>query len=256
MSVDPVQGAGQPAKKGIGVWGWVAIGCGLLMVLGLVTCFGVGMFVKNKVSGMASDFEKNPAKAAAEMAVRLNPDVELVSSDDEKMTVKDKKTGKVVTVNFEDAQEGKFSFETEDGKSTVDVNGAGQGDSGTGSLTFTGPDGQKATFGAGNTAADLPSWLPAYPGAEVAGNFTADTAEGKAGAVTVTTTDSVDAVATFYEGKLKDAGLAVQKMTMSGEGGSGVTLVGSEDGGKRVANVTIGSTDGKTSAMVTYNEKK
>src|SRR5689334_19085406 len=196
MSVDSPQGAPvQPAKKGMGVWGWVAIGCGVVLLLVLGTCFAGGMFLKNKIGGMADDFKKNPAKAAAEMAVKLNPDVEMVSSDDEKMTVRDKKTGEEVTVNFADAKEGKFSFKTKEGTTTFDANGAKSGQGGT--LTVTGPSGQVATFGAGSGAGSAPSWLPVYPGATVSGNYDANTAEGHAGAITVTTSDSVDQVMTF-----------------------------------------------------------
>src|SRR5262245_44092740 len=146
MSVDPTQGGAVQPKKGMGVWGWVAIGCGVVLLLCLGTCFATGMFVKHKIGGMASDFPKNPAKAAAELAIKMNPDVELVSSDDEKMTVRDKKTGEEVTVNFADAKEGKFSFKTKEGETTFDANAAKSGQGGT--LTVTGPSGQKAIFGA------------------------------------------------------------------------------------------------------------
>lgn len=253
MSVDSPQGAPVPAKKGMGVWGWVAIGCGALLLLILGTCFAGGMFLKKKLGDVAGDFQKNPAKAAAMMAVKLNPDVDLVSSDDEKMTIRDKKSGEEITINFEDAKNGKFSFKTKEGETTLDASGAKDGG---GTLTVTGADGQTASFGAGAGAGKAPSWLPIYPGATVTGNYDADTAEGHAGAITVTSSDALDKVMTFYEDKLKADGFKVEKVTLGGTVGNGGSVTGSTEGDKRTVSVVLSSADGKTQAMVTFNEKK
>ena len=47
----------------------------------------------------------------------VHPDAEVVSVDEDKgmITVRDKKTGKTITMNLRDAQKGKFVFE-QDGK--------------------------------------------------------------------------------------------------------------------------------------------
>ncbi len=255
MSVDSPQGTPvQPAKKGMGVWGWVAIGCGALLLLSLGTCFAIGMYAKHKIGGMAEDFQKNPAKAAAEMAIKFNPDVEEVSSNDETMTIRDKKTGEQVTLNFEDIKNGKFSFKTKDGEATIDANAAKDGQGGT--LTMTGTNGQTATFGAGSGAGSAPSWVPVYPGATVTGNYDANTAEGHAGAVTVTSNDALDKVMSFFEDQLKAGGFKVEKLTMGGTAGNGGTLTGSTDGEKRTVSIVLSSAEGKTQAMVTFNEKK
>ena len=255
MSVDSPQGMpGQPVKKGMGVWGWLAIGCGVLLLLVLGTCFAVGMFAKHKFGAMADDFQKNPAKAAAEMAIKFNPDVEEVSSTDSEMTVRDKKTGDTVTLDFEDIKNGKFSFKNKDGEATVNAAAAASGDGGT--LTVTGADGQKATFGAGKGAGNAPSWLPIYPGAEGSGNYKTTTAEGDACAVTVSTADSVEKVMAFYEEKLKDAGFKVEKITLAGAAGNGGTVTGTTADEKRSVGVVLSSSDGKTQAMVTFNDKK
>lgn len=251
MSVDSPQGA--PTKKGMGAWGWVAIGCGALLLLILGTCFAGGMFLKNKVKGLADDFQKNPAKAAAMLVVKMNPDIELVSSDEEKMTIKDKKTGEEITVNFEDAKEGKFSFKTKDGEATIDASSAKDGG---GTMTVTGTNGQTATFGAGSGAGSAPSWLPSYPGATVTGNYDADTGDSHAGALTVSTADALDQVMAFYEDKLEADGFKVEKMTVGGSAGSGGTVTGTSEGEKRTVSVVLSSVDGKTQAMVTYTEKK
>src|SRR5689334_16038358 len=67
-------------KKGMGPLAWIGIGCGVILVIGVIAMFAVGFFVKRQVD----KFEDNPAMAAATLAVKLNPDLELVSSDAEK----------------------------------------------------------------------------------------------------------------------------------------------------------------------------
>jgi hypothetical protein len=93
--VPPPPGSPQAPKKGLSPLAWVGIGCAVLFVLGLLVLGGIvgvgGYFAKKA----AAKFEKNPTMAAAEMVVRLNPDLELVSSDEKTntLTIKDKKTG-------------------------------------------------------------------------------------------------------------------------------------------------------------------
>ena len=231
------------------VWGWLAIGCGLVALLALGTCVGVGFFVQKK----ADEFQKNPAKAAAEFAVRVNPDVELVSSTDEEMTVRNKKTGEVITVNFEDAKEGKFTFKTKDGVATVDANADPSGEGGT--LRVTGTDGETAVFGAGADAAKVPEWVPMFADGDRAANFDVNTAEEHAGTVTITTSAPVATVLAFYKEKLEAAGFVVQTLTLDGPTAGG-TVTGTTEGQKRAVNVVVSVSDGKTHAMVTFKETK
>jgi len=110
-----------PAKKKVSPWVWVLGGCLVLIVLVLLLMGGCTWFLADKAKEMAAEFEANPAKAAAEMAVRLNPDLELVETDEEAgtMTILQKSTGEEVTLNFEDIAEGRFSVETSEGESTI-----------------------------------------------------------------------------------------------------------------------------------------
>jgi hypothetical protein len=237
----------------MGIWLWVGIGCLVLVLLAIGTCFAGGMFLKKKVGGMVEDFEKNPAKAAAELAVKLNPEVELVRSDETTMTVRHRETGEEITVSFEDAKEGKFTFTTKEGTATIDADAARDGEGGT--LTVTDDKGQVATFGAGSGAGSAPAWLPLYPGAEVVGNYDADTPEGHAGALTVTTADGLAEVMKFYEDRLRADGFEVQKMTYEGDS-SGGTVTGSTADQKRSVSVVLSFAEGKTQAMVTFNEQR
>ncbi len=68
-----------------------------------------------KLSDFAKEMESNPDAAAvraAELVLRLNPDVDVLSSDPAAgtITVREKKTGKEVTFDLEDIKAGKFSI--------------------------------------------------------------------------------------------------------------------------------------------------
>lgn len=205
---------------------WVAIGCGVVVLLGLLAVGTCGWFVKKKVA----QFEANPAIAAAELAVRANPDMEVVESDPEKgtITVRNKKTDEVVTWNAADIESGKWTVETKEGT---------------------------ATFGGPGAPANLPSWVPTYPNGTVQGTFDSTSAEGRSAAFTVTTSDPVAAVLEFYESQLEGAGLSVQKSTFDQAGTSGGTVSGTSEDQKRTVGVMVSTGEGQTTAVVTFNEK-
>jgi len=239
----------QPPKKGMGPLGWIAIGCGVLLVMAFIVFGVVGYFAKKKID----QFSKNPAKATAELIVRANPDLELVSEDDKAgtITVRDKKQNQTVTMNFDDIKNGKFKMTTDKGTTTFDGSSAA-----TNGLKVTDEKGGTATFG-GGAPKDLPSWLPLYPGATAQGSMASTTNEGRTGGFSVSTKDSIEQVANYYESKLKDAGLTVEKnMLSSNDKTSGGTISGTSADKKRTAAVILSVVDTGTQAVVTYEEKK
>lgn len=248
-SPPPPPGAPAP-KKGLGPLGWIAIGCGAIVLLGILALGVGGYFFKTKV---VDPMQENPAMATAEMIVKLNPDLELVSSDPDKntLTVKNKKTGEVVTINAEDIKEGKISFESDEGTTVVDASSSGE----SGSVKMTGPDGAEVTWGGGQAPKDLPEWVPVYPGSDAQGAMDATTAEGRSAMFSLSTDDSVDEVIEFYESKLKEAGLQVDKNTMEVNGQRSAILVAKSGDEKQTVSATIGQQDGKTTASITFNAK-
>lgn len=243
---------GTPApKKGMGPLGWIAIGCGAIALV-VVLLFAVGGYIfKKKVVDPALE---NPTMAAAETLVRLNPDLELISSDPAKntLTVKNKKTGEVVTINAESIQEdGKITFETAEGKTEIDTSGADE----SGSIKVSGPDGAEVTWG-GEAPKDLPDWVPVYSGATVQGAMDATDAEGRSASFSLTTDDSVDDVISFYETELNGAGLKVTKNLMESDGQRSGLLSGTSEDEKRSVTVIIGQQEGKTQATVSFQDKK
>lgn len=249
QSPPPPPMAPAPPKKGLSPLAWVGIGCGVLLLIGFMVVVVGGFFVARKAKQVA----ENPEMFAAEMMVRANPDVELVSKDEDAktITVKDKKTGEVTTLSLADIKDGKLTVKGADGQeANVSV----------------GQDGFKVTDGKGKTTyqlgggevKDLPSWVPAYPNGQTQGTYSSQTAEEKTAGFVVTTSDSVDQVLSFYKEKLEANGLKIeQTSTSSGTTGNGATLSAKSDDEKRTAIVMIGTgSDNKgTSATVTYVEK-
>lgn len=126
-----------------------------------------------------------------------------------------------------------------------------------GTTVIHGRDGTKITVGTGgasgqNPPAHMPAFLKVFPGAVI--KSTVDT--GKSGGMMMMeTTAAPDAVVDFYKGEAKAAGLDVQ-MDMNNEGGHSVLFAEPREKGKRNFNVSASrQTDGKTQALVTFNEQ-
>jgi len=205
----PQQQFPPPPQKKSNVLTWVLVGCGTFVILGVIAVFFGGYFLVNKAKQAGIDpalIEKKPALAVAKMMVAANPDVELVSTDDEKglITVRDKKSGKLLTVNLDEAQSGKITFKGEDGE---DVTLEAKGDGEKGSLEVKTPEGS-AKFG--TVSVDkLPDWLPSYPGVELQGTYAAEGKDGQSGGFHFVTSDAPGKVISFFEEGLKRSGMAV-----------------------------------------------
>jgi hypothetical protein len=148
-----------------------------------------------------------------------------------KITVQDKKTGKVVTMTFDDAKNGKFSFRA-------------QGD-----------DGNTASLELGAGADKLPSWIPAYPGAKAVGTFAVNggSGQGNGGAFAFNTSDAPDKVMSFYQDKCKELGIDVKMVTTTDKGGM---ILGSDKGETHSLQVIVGRESGETKVQVMYGLKK
>jgi hypothetical protein len=250
--VPPPPGAApQPAKKGMGPLGWILIGCGVIAVLGVLVVGGMvaagGWFFKKQVD----KFEKNPTLTAAEWAVRANPDLEIVSKDEKEgtITVKNKKTGEVVTMGADEAKEGRWTFKSDQGTATVDASGK-EG------IKVTTGKGEVATFGAG-APQNLPSWLPVYPGGTVQGTIDTTNAEGRSATFTVNTKDPATKVLDYYEAELKAAGFKTDKTTFStNDQTAGGTVTATTEDQKRQVNIMVSTSEEGTGAIVSFQEKK
>lgn len=217
-----------PPKKRMGVVGWIVIGCLALVVAAGAVFVGGVWFVGKKAKHLAEGFEKDPVRAAAELAVRLNPEVDLVAVDEgtKTMTIREKATGKEVTLDWSRISEGQFRFGADGEEVTIEAVPPEDGGPG-GTLTIqNGSSKTQARLGAGAPDSGL-DWFPRYPGAsEIAVNYTTQSGEGRNDYFTFTTQDTVDQVLSFYESAFDRDGFETNKSTFTTGDRAGGTILG------------------------------
>ena len=244
----PQQSFPPPPEKKSKALVWVLAGCGTFVLLGIIAVMALSYFVWNK----AKEIKKNPELAIAKMIVSANPDVELVSVDEEKgtLTIKDKKTGEVVTVDVDDVENGKLTVK----KDGEDVTFEAKGDESKGSLEVKSADGV-ARFGSGSMA-KLPDWLPAYPGVEAEGSFEAHTKDGDTGGFHFLTKDTPNKVIGFYQEGLERAGLTVTtNIVQQGGQSTGGMAAGEDSNKKRSAYINVVAVEEGTRVNVAFSTK-
>lgn len=240
----PPSAAPAPAKSGSGVLPKVLIGClGLVVIVGIALSVAVWWGARK-----LTDAARNPAVFAAKMVVAANPDLEIVSEDPGKQTVtiRNKKTGDVITMNTADIRQGKL--ELQDAKGEKVTIQAGEKDKG--GVTVTTKEGT-TRLGAGAAAEPLPSWVPAYPGVQPGGAMSNKTATGVEGTITFTTSHPGGEVLDFYEAYLKTKGFKVERSEVKGDAGSMGSLTAKlED--RREVTVTAVPAQKETQVAVHY----
>lgn len=247
-------GTQAPERKGLHPLAWVGIGCGVLLVIAASAVIIGGFFVARSVKHVAEDFEDNPGLAAARFIVKASPDLEEVevNEDDGTMTIRNTETGELITVNFNDIAEGRFSWTTDGEEVSVDVSEA---EDGTVKIERSDGEGFALTTGAAVTD-EIPEWVPVYPGSEPANRGTMKTDDSVNGNFTLKTEDPVPDVLAYFRDELKEIGFEVSVNTYSGEGAEGALLNGSLNAENKNVVVVIGTTDGATTVSVTYTSKK
>jgi hypothetical protein len=227
------------------IWPYFLFGCLGLIVLSVLAMVGTGLFVAKKVKDAGLDpglMERNPAAAVAKILATVNPDIEILNFDEARgiIRVREKSTGKVMTLNFEDAKRGKIVFQ-EEGKGEVRIEGEG------GKVQIKTPEGT-AEIGTGTLK--LPAWLPAYPSiASVDMNVTSS----DGGMAVFRSKDDTAAVADFYESALNKAGMKVNKTTTQEAGQKAAfVLIGTK--GESTASVSV-APDGEGGSQVSVSYK-
>jgi hypothetical protein len=240
-------------KKGLHPLIWVAVGCGVLVIVGFLVVSVAGFFVAKKVKDVAEDFQENPARKIAELAVAANPDVELVDSDEEEgtLTVRNIKTGEVVTFDYEDAKEGRFRFESDEGEMTLQVGG----DENEGFVTMETDEGV-SRFGVGS-GDQVPAWVPRHPDAgEISGTFNSQSDEMMMGAFSFQVEKGVEDVIRYYESELQSRGFEItMRQTSSGGGTNLSTLAAEHSAESRNVSVTAVEEGGATQVSLQYHQE-
>lgn len=250
----PPQAPPPQQKKGLSPLAWVAIGCAALVVLAGVVAVGGMWFVGRKVSQFAEEAERNPALAAAKAIAAFNPEIEVVEeeSDEKRITFRNTDTGETFVVDAEDVEKGRISFESAEGKVTVDTSGAQDG----GSVTFTSEEGTTVFRGGQEGVEDVPGWVPRFPGAELSGAYTAAGPEGESGAFSLTTADEPRELLDWYKATLRADGYEIQTESYSGQEESFFGLISAVHAGSgRSLTVNATRDRGETRGGVQYSSE-
>jgi hypothetical protein len=229
----PVPPPAASGRRRTSPWVWVLVVVGCLVGVGLIAVVGGTMFFVHKAREAGVDTEllrQNPSAAVGKMITALNDDVELIRTDPSAgtVTIRDRHSGKEMTMSFADAQRGNFR------------------------LRATDEQGKAATLEFGGDA-KAPSWVPTYPGATdakpvFAAVGTSGDSSGEAGSIAFSTNDSRDQVLSFYRDKAEELGMKVETKSQS-------TISGQDEVGQRHLNVmTEGSSP--TKVVVTYAHKR
>src|SRR4051794_29052426 len=92
-------------KKGLGALGWIGIGCGGIIVLGIIAVAAIFMFFGKDLKEFGEQAGKNPTRAGAMAAVKMSfGKLELVAEDDanKRYTLKEKDSGKLITMYWDE----------------------------------------------------------------------------------------------------------------------------------------------------------
>jgi len=236
-------------KKGLPALAWVAIGCGVLVVIAALAVGGFVWWGVGKVKDVAGDFEKNPALATARTIVKLNPEWEEVAVDEEAgtITIREKKTGKEITVDFEDLEKGRISFSSEG--ETVTFSGSEEG------FKVTDESGATVMAAGGAGTEGVPEWVPVYPGTSSEGGLVMRQQGRVSGSFSITTDDPPETVLEYFRATLREAGFEVRVNTYSeGDTTTGGVVYAEDKANGRTVTVMLGVENGQTTGSVSYSE--
>jgi len=222
-------------KKGLQPMAWVGIGCGAVLVIGVIV---VSMLVGSchrkftKFAKEMNEAQKNPHKTAAEMTIKFNKDLEKVSENDStgEFTFRNKTTGEETTMSYSDIAEGKITVKDAEGRVTQ-VSG-------------------KADM------SSVPKWVPRYPGGEAEGGVLQQKQGSKVeGLVNITTADAPAKVVAFFKAAGEKAGMTAGSENTMNVGGQEIASVElSGDAKKLTVNAVKGAGEAKTMVNLVYSE--
>lgn len=248
----PEEATGAPGpsvKKKLSPWVWVVLGCGTLLLIVLLLSVVGGLWLWKKGKDWVGAASKNPAVAAAKLAAAADPDIEVVVADDEEgtVTLRNKKTGQVITLNAKDIKEGKLQIFDEKGES-VDLETSSSGSS----LKLSSKKGQLTVGEEGS----LPPWIPLPEGVKPVGFFQTESEKGIEGGASFETEASPSEILAFYREALEEAGLSptVSKFEQDGKLMGGI-ISGKAARGQKLT-VTVTASQRRTAVALMFSEAR
>jgi hypothetical protein len=226
-----------PPRRKTSVWVWV-----LVVTLGVCLLAGAGVlaggyWLAHKVREAGIDpelFRQDPGLAISKLVAAVDPNAEVVGTDRAAgtVTLRDRRTGKEITLNFDQARKGHFSFEAND------------------------DNGRHTVVEVGGDADKVPAGVPVYPGAKVQATFEVDGDGGKgqgAYEYEFSTPDAPSKVMDYYHRTLEDAGMKLALNTPAADGGM---LVAEDDANHRTLRVIVRQDADRTTINLTARVKK
>lgn len=219
---------GSQQGKGKPILALVGIGCGTILVIAVVCVAMLVGFCRKKVG----EFTNNPEKAAAEMMIKLHPELKMVSQDEEKgeMTIRTK-DGQEMTMSYKDISNGRFTFRDAEGN-----------------VTQVGEDADLS---------NVPAWVPRLPGMTAgAGTLHSQEAGRVYGIYNATTRDPVEKVDAYFKSEAEKLNLASSSQTSATVDGVENRVLSYEGGGKVLNIILTAKAGDETQVNVSYEETK
>ncbi len=232
------------AAKKSNVLLWVLGGIAVLIFL-VIASVGIGGYViysRVKSAGVDQELmKKNPALAMAKLATAMNPDVEVVSTDENagEIVVREKSTGKEVRMRFDRERQTLVVIDDQGKETKVKV------DRGVEVATQEG----RTSIGAGTRP---PAWVPAYPGSAPDGAVNQDERGEIKSVFSYSANADAKKVTQYYRDTLSAEGYREEK-TDSGVS-PGEYLMMRNDSKDRSVAVTAFGTGGGSRVVVTATE--
>jgi len=228
--------AAPPRRKTSPIVWILAVVLGLACVGGAVA-LGGGLFLVHKAREAGVDaglFRDNPGLAIGKLIAAAHPDTEVVGTDagSGTVTLRDRRTGKEMTLTFDQARKGNFRFEADE------------------------DNGEKAVIEIGGDAEKIPAGVPVYPGAKVQATFEVD-GDGAKGQgayeYEFATADAPSKVVAWYHKKLEEGGM---KLALHNDSPDGGMLVAEDDANRRTLRVIVSRDTNGTTINVTARVKR
>jgi hypothetical protein len=216
-----------PAKKGTPVWVWILAGVLGLFLLAGIAVVATGVFIYKQ----AKDVADNPTAALAKLAAISNPNIEVLGVDDAngKVTIKDKETGKTVTVSIDDLKQGKLEITSDEGTVQMGANVDGK----------------------------APDFVPIYPGAKQTNVMSSKMQDSEGGTLMLEVKEEFSKVKTWYEEQINNGGFETKSTTsVAGSEGPGAMMVASKNDDKQTLHVMLNTEPEFTRVTITYGLKK
>ncbi len=226
-------------------------GCAALLFLIALSIILIFAFFGSKIKSIFS----NPEEVITKAIISSNPHIEVVSIDKEnkKITIKNKKTGETITIDFSEAIKGRIKWKGKDEGSEKKIEISDK--KGEGKLEIS--EGDKKTTITYGFEEDLPPWIPELKGFKILNKIKTTQEEQISGIIEFETQKSLEDSIEDLKNSFTEKGFEL-KTTISGEGEKGKFSMfqGSKDGEKYKIFINLNYEKGKTKGSISYSEKK